>query len=152
MPDRNLDHLYPEFSKKVKAVDGMMHVYAITHMPGWEWRITEGFRTTERQKELYAQGRTKPGSIVTQKNGTTNKSSHQSGLAVDFAPFHNGKLDYNVSNVHWAYLGHAARSVGLEWGGDWDGGFIDKPHIEWDRDDAQTYAKARVWLKENGLT
>ena len=150
--DRNPDHLYPDFAAKVKAVDSMMHLYAIAHMKDYEWKVTEGFRTTERQKELYAQGRTKPGKIVTHRNGTTKKSPHQSGLAVDFAPFKNGKLDYNVSNVHWEYFGHCARQVGLEWGGDWKGGFVDKPHIEWNRDDAHTYAKAKLWLKENGLT
>ena len=149
MPDRNADHLYPEFAKKIKAVQLAMRIYSKNgERP--VFKLIEGFRSTERQKELYAQGRTKPGSIVTTKNGTTRKSSHQSGMAADFAPFVNGKLEYNVSNVHWDYLGHSARAVGLKWGGDWKD-LVDKPHIEWDREDAQSYAKAKLWLKENGL-
>ncbi len=46
--------------------------------------IYEGLRSPERQAELYAQGRTKPGKIVT-KAGPW-QSMHQYGLAIDFVP------------------------------------------------------------------
>ncbi|KHL96738.1 hypothetical protein QW71_05665, partial [Paenibacillus sp. IHB B 3415] len=45
--------------------------------------ITQGLRTNAEQDELYAQGRTKPGSIVTNAKGGT--SYHNYGVAIDFA-------------------------------------------------------------------
>lgn len=44
--------------------------------------VLEGLRTKERQAELYAQGRTKPGKVVT----WTLNSKHIEGRAVDIAP------------------------------------------------------------------
>ena len=44
-------------------------------------RVTQGLRTIAEQDELYAQGRTKPGKIVTNAKG--GKSNHNSGLAID---------------------------------------------------------------------
>ncbi len=46
------------------------------------FKITEAYRTPERQKELYALGRTKPGQIVTY----TLNSNHIRRLAVDVLP------------------------------------------------------------------
>jgi peptidoglycan L-alanyl-D-glutamate endopeptidase CwlK len=46
--------------------------------------VYEGYRTPERQAELYAQGRTKPGKEVT-KAGPW-QSMHQYKLAIDFVP------------------------------------------------------------------
>jgi peptidoglycan LD-endopeptidase CwlK len=87
-------------------------------------RITEGFRSIERQNELYAQGRTTPGQIVTNAKG--GQSFHNYGVAVDFV-FRNG--GYNVPESHWQTLGHVAKLEGFEWGGDWVG-FKDRPHVE----------------------
>ena len=47
-----------------------------------DFMVVEGLRTKQRQEELYAQGRTKPGKVVT----WTMKSKHIDGLAVDIAP------------------------------------------------------------------
>ena len=47
-----------------------------------DFRILEAYRTPARQKELYAQGRTKPGPIVTY----TLSSKHTDGLAIDIQP------------------------------------------------------------------
>jgi peptidoglycan L-alanyl-D-glutamate endopeptidase CwlK len=46
--------------------------------------IYEGFRTCQRQNELYAMGRTKKGTIVT--NAQAGQSMHQYKLAIDFVP------------------------------------------------------------------
>ena len=46
---------------------------------GLKVRITETYRSQERQNELYAQGRTKPGQIVT----WTKNSRHKSRRAWD---------------------------------------------------------------------
>lgn len=48
-----------------------------------DFSVIEGLRTQERQDELYAQGRTTPGKIVTH----TRKSRHTTGEAVDIVPY-----------------------------------------------------------------
>lgn len=100
--------------------------------------VIEGLRTPARQTELYAQGRTKPGPVVT----WTMKSKHLEGRAVDIVPYENGKIDWNdLSNFNALYraMMKAAgeRGVALRYGGDWDGdgklrekGESDSPHFE----------------------
>lgn len=150
MGDRDLNHLYPAFRERVERVLAEMAAYSAAHMPGHAWIVVEGFRTAEYQHSLYEKGRTKPGSIVTNRDGVKKRSNHQSSLAVDIAPVSGGNVRWGVDAEHWAYLGHVARSHGLEWGGDWKK-FVDKPHVEWPESDKATYALARKWQKEVGL-
>jgi len=120
------------------------------HRPHQKLIITETFRSVDRQQELYNQGRTTPGEIVTHRDGIKSKSNHQSGLAVDFA-FQglNGKLIWDDDQA-WEYLGHRARANGLVWGGDWRSP-TDKPHVEWPQTDKTTYDAAKQWLADAGL-
>lgn len=145
MADRNLDHLYPPFAVKVKSILLGMRVYCIRHMPGYEWKVTDGFRTVSEQQRLYA---TVP--KVTHRDGVRKKSTHQYGLAVDIAPFKNGKLHYGVAVDHWNYLAHLARAENLDSGNDWQT-FRDRPHIEWKPQDHSTYRKAWRLVQERGL-
>ena len=46
--------------------------------------ISETLRTAAEQDALYAQGRTKPGNIVTNAKGSSYRSQHQWGIAFDF--------------------------------------------------------------------
>jgi peptidoglycan L-alanyl-D-glutamate endopeptidase CwlK len=87
-------------------------------------RIVEGFRSIERQNQLYAQGRTAAGQIVTNAKG--GESFHNYGVAVDFVFRNEG---YNASKELWNTLGAVGKSQGFEWGGDWKG-FVDLPHFE----------------------
>lgn len=148
--DRDLNHLYPAFREKVVAVLADLKAYADKHMPGYAWIVVEGFRTAEYQHSLYEKGRTKPGSIVTNRDGVKKRSNHQSSLAVDIVPARGSSVDWEADAEHWSYLGHVARAHDLEWGGDWKK-FVDKPHVEWPESDKPTYAAARKWQKENGL-
>lgn len=50
---------------------------------GLKIKIGETLRTKAEQDELYAQGRTKPGSIVTNAPGSSYSSYHQWGTAFD---------------------------------------------------------------------
>lgn len=50
---------------------------------GLNIKIIQTLRDAEYQASLYAQGRTKPGKIVTKCDGVKNKSRHQSGNAWD---------------------------------------------------------------------
>lgn len=149
MADRNLDHLYPEFRVKVQAILDGLSAYAAKNMKGYKWIVVEGFRTAKYQHSLWEKGRTKPGPIVTLRDGFTKRSTHQSSMAVDIAPKHGFLIDWNVPKAHWEYLGHLAREQGLDWGGDWRS--PDKPHVEWNEDDVPMYRKAREWQKANGL-
>lgn len=81
------------------------------------------FRSSEEQDELYAQGRTKPGNIVTRAKGGT--SYHNYGLAIDICTLENGKPDFGAMNARFEKI---AESYGLEWGGNWT--HKDLPHFE----------------------
>ena len=84
--------------------------------------VTETLRTRERQAELYAQGRTKPGKIVT----WTKNSRHQSGLAWDICK--NKKGEEFSDREFFASCGKIAKKLGITWGGDWEK--QDLPHFE----------------------
>jgi peptidoglycan L-alanyl-D-glutamate endopeptidase CwlK len=105
-----------------------------------DFMVLEGLRTPERQAELYAQGRTKPGQVVT----WTLKSRHfvQAdgwGHAVDIAPY---PLDWNDIKKFEAIadaMFQASKELGtpIRWGADWDQdgrprekGETDSPHFE----------------------
>ena len=82
--------------------------------------ITETYRPQSRQNELWEQGRTKPGKIVT----WTMHSRHTSRRAWDIAC--NGCILYDIDTLNKA--GAIAKSLGITWGGDWKD--PDKPHFE----------------------
>ena len=100
-----------------------------------DFTVMEGVRTLERQRELYAQGRTAPGKIVT----WTMKSRHIEGKAVDLVPYPLDWNDLEKFNKIKDAMFQAAREldVNLRWGADWDGdgkyrekGEYDSPHFE----------------------
>jgi len=64
-----------------------------------EFTVTDGFRTLEQQKAIYAKGRTAPGAIVSQMDGVTKRSKHQDGLAVDLYASPGGKVNFDVKQL-----------------------------------------------------
>lgn len=98
--------------------------------------ITQGYRSKEEQDELYAQGRTKSGKIVTNAKG--GESYHNYGLAFDFCIIVNDdKYVWNIDEdfdgdkkADWMEVVEEAKKLGLEWGGDWKG-FKDYPHFQY---------------------
>jgi peptidoglycan L-alanyl-D-glutamate endopeptidase CwlK len=105
-----------------------------------DFMVLEGVRTPARQRELYAQGRTKPGPKVTWTLNSNHFIDPKTGFghAVDLVPFpvdwSHEKLDV-VSKAMFA----AAESLGVQirWGADWDRdgkprekGETDSPHFE----------------------
>ena len=90
-------------------------------------KIGESFRSVTEQDALYAQGRTQPGSIVTNARGSSYSSQHQWGIAADFYRA-DGKGAYNESGDYFKKVGELAKKLGLGWGGDWKS-IVDKPHV-----------------------
>lgn len=93
--------------------------------------LTECYRSPERQNELYAQGRTKPGLIVTYKRG--GESNHNQGPptpAIDVAfLLADGSVSWSgLLLSKFARLMKAA-DARVHWGGDWPK-FKDRPHFE----------------------
>lgn len=90
-------------------------------------RVTEGFRSPERQKQVLQAGTSlaEPG-----------WSFHQYGLAFDVVPLaYISMKNWNPSGPLWTTLGEIGESLGLRWGGRFapsvklpDG---DKPHFEY---------------------
>lgn len=97
-------------------------------------RITQGLRTIEEQDALYAQGRTRPGKIVTNAKG--GSSYHNYGLAFDYAKLVNGKIDWSIHKP----LVDLAKKKFWQWGGDFKS-IKDNPHFQ------KTFGKTIKQLK-----
>lgn len=95
---------------------------------GLQIKIGETLRTTAEQDALYAQGRTKPGSIVTNAKGSSYSSYHQWGTAFDFYRS-DGLGAYYDKDGFFNKVGAIGTSIGLEWGGNWKS-IKDKPHFQ----------------------
>jgi peptidoglycan L-alanyl-D-glutamate endopeptidase CwlK len=90
---------------------------------GLTFKVTSGNRTKAEQAALYAQGRTKPGPVVT----WTMKSRHIGGKAIDITLF-SGKNPVWDSK-HYDRAGVIGEELGLVWGGRWKR-TPDRPHFE----------------------
>jgi peptidoglycan L-alanyl-D-glutamate endopeptidase CwlK len=133
---RSRDNLVGVHPKMVEVVKLALSKYATV-----DFMVIEGVRTQERQNDLYAQGRTKPGRVVT----WTKKSNHfvnprtGYGHAVDLCP---APVDWNSTakfNAIAKAMFQAADEldIPIRWGKDWDRdgtygerGETDSPHFE----------------------
>ena len=118
---RNINELHPRLQEKVSELQ------KLCENNGLIIGIGECLRTVAEQEELYAQGRTKPGNIVTNARGTSYSSQHQWGIAFDFYR-NDGTGAYNESGNFFERVGRLAKSIGLGWGGDWTS-IKDRPHL-----------------------
>jgi peptidoglycan LD-endopeptidase CwlK len=103
-------------------------------------RFAYTLRTFAEQDALYAQGRTKPGSKVTNSKG--GQSYHNYGLAVDIVllvdkdgngSYESASWETNVDfdgdgKADWREVVAIFKRHGWEWGGDWK--FTDMPHFQ----------------------
>ncbi|SEW21499.1 peptidoglycan L-alanyl-D-glutamate endopeptidase CwlK [Chitinophaga sp. YR573] len=89
-------------------------------------RITQALRTFKEQDGLFAQGRTKPGSKVT--NAAGGESIHNYGLAFDYALLIDTKISWKVDE-NWKKVAQAFKAKGWTWGGEWKS-IKDYPHLE----------------------
>lgn len=97
---------------------------AIENAP-FDFGITEGLRSKERQLELYNQGKSK-----------TLNSRHLTGKAVDVVIFIGNEVTWDLKyyKVLSEHIKAVAKlnDVAIEWGGDWKS-FVDAVHFELDR-------------------
>ncbi len=126
-----------DFSKRslenLKNVDGRLVKICNELIKEYDFTIIEGYRTQERQYELYKQG-------FSQLDGKTKKGKHNysPSLAIDIIPY---KKNYNAfdgsteSKLMFCELAHKFKNVAkrlnieIIWGGDWKT-FKDLPHFE----------------------
>ena len=107
--DMVMEHLHPTFRQKVEL---LLQELARANLP---FRLFEGFRSPQRQRELYNQGRTRPGAKVT--NADAWSSLHQYGVAADFVLYIDGKWSWDDSGERkgwWKQLHNLAQLQGLE--------------------------------------
>ena len=92
--------------------------------------VTEGYRSPERQDELYTRGRSAPGPVVTYKRGGESKHNALPSRALDVAfLLADGSVSWSgLLLSKFARLMKAA-DARVRWGGDWPG-FKDRPHFE----------------------
>lgn len=109
-----------------------------------DFGIACGRRTIEEQQELYAQGRTKEGSIVTNVDGFNVLSKHNENPseAVDIYAWINGKASWEDKPLCYiaGVIMSCAKELGvkLRWGGNWNSNGViisdqnlkDLPHFE----------------------
>ena len=99
---------------------------ALKYSP-YDFGITEGVRTIERQKELFDSGKSKT------MNSRHLPNSNGDSEALDIAIYVNGKITWDIGyyrKVAQAFF-RAAIDLGVqtEWGGLWRT-FIDGPHFQ----------------------
>lgn len=119
-----IDTLEPAFKEKILALIAECLIRGIRLV------CVSARRTIKEQDALYAQGRTKPGEIVTKAKG--GQSPHNFGLAADLCPLdQNGNLWWNAPDDVWHVIHDLAEKgslLGLDSGYDWK--FLDRPHVE----------------------
>lgn len=128
MPSRDIKDAHPVLQEawpKIKAA------YEAA-CPGFTLSISCSRRSPQEQQELYAQGRTKAGQIVTQIDGKNKLGAHNftPSRAIDVMVVKDGKAVW--SDASYAILGPILEDLGdarLEWGGHWTS-FKDLPHIQ----------------------
>lgn len=122
LSQRSIDRLAGVHPDLLRVVRGA----ALHYKEGLKFIVVEGLRTIDRQKDLFAAGKSK-----------TMRSRHITGHAVDLAPYvdvdGDGDLELSWERedffpiVDAMRASAAAAGVLIEWGGDWKS-FVDMPH------------------------
>lgn len=133
---RELAHCHLELQSRYRALKADFEAQT-----GQQLFETCTWRSKERQSELYAQGRTAPGKIVTKLDGFNRRSRHNVypaeavDVCVDSDPGPGKHAVWDAAS--YEPLGELAIKHGLVWGGDWnrngtsaDERFLDYPHLE----------------------
>ncbi|KDE73925.1 endolysin [Fusobacterium necrophorum BFTR-2] len=127
-------HNFSERSiKNLKGVHPNLIVFMkeLIQVSPFDFKITSGMRTAKEQAELYKQGRSKPGAVITNADGYKYCSNHQEkvdgyGYAVDVCILkytEKGELDWNFKWYKELYdiakKNGLLEKYGIEWAGNW---------------------------------
>ncbi len=136
---RSREHLAQVHPDLVKVVERAIQITT------QDFAVIDGARTLAEQRALYAQGRTKPGRIVTWTLNSRHLINPKTGFghAVDCVPV---PVSWDSTPANLARFDAVAEAmfaaakelgVRLRWGADWDGdgkprerGESDSPHFE----------------------
>lgn len=136
--DSSFGHLFPAFRDRLEAI-----LAETGKLTGHKWVMAEGFRSQERQSWLYAQGRTRPGKIVTWMKVPVN---HGAGLAADCYPTSDGKTpDFSLSHSNYVQFRACYLTAGLT-NPAWAKG--DYGHVQWPSGDGKTQSTAKLWVRQ----
>lgn len=91
--------------------------------------VTCTLRSMAEQTALYAQGRTKPGEVVTKAQA--GQSAHNYGFALDVVPVVNGKLIWSTKDPVWQKVGDLGVKAGLQWYGTPGEEFVEFAHFQY---------------------
>jgi peptidoglycan LD-endopeptidase CwlK len=117
--ERVIATLLPEVQPYARALIAKAAANGITI------KVISGLRTYDEQNDLYAQGRTKSGNIVTNARG--GYSNHNFGIAFDIGVFEGSR--YLDESPKYKAVGLLGTDLGLEWGGNWKT-IQDEPHFQ----------------------
>ena len=136
---RSLADLSPFMREKAEQFLPRANAALQAKNPKLSCRLVQTGRSPKYQNELYAQGRTKPGKIVTNAKAgqTPHTVDNPATPNLDSEAFDIGVFDGNRyltgSNVEevelYKLLGPIGRQLGLRWGGDFKS-IVDLPHYE----------------------
>ena len=131
----------PSFSAasraKLDTCDVRLQELCETVIQHYDFTVLEGYRSNERQDEMFRQGKSK-------LRAGKSKHNRNPSLAVDLAPY---PIDWNNAARFYLLAGMMFQvaydlNVTLRWGGDWDRDwdhqdqtFFDLPHFEIVEDD-----------------
>jgi peptidoglycan L-alanyl-D-glutamate endopeptidase CwlK len=101
---------------------------------GYPVGVANTVRDNEYQEYLYAQGRTRPGDVVT---GSRTTTFHGAGLAVDIFQNKAGTMPNGGSWAYddvyfWATAAEIFKKLGFSWGRDLWPRFPESCHFQWD--------------------
>jgi len=127
--------LHPKTASKLEVMMAMLNGIS------FKYKIIEGYRTAKVQRAYWHQGRSDIATVneyrkfaglyllteaenksaITNCDGDSTLSKHQSGRAVDIVPIVDGKIPWSVEKhrASWEQLGEIGKQAGFEWGGDW---------------------------------
>lgn len=130
MASRSILDLDPRVQDRANAI---LDAWRIA---GYPVLVTCTLRTNEEQAETWAQGRTKPGKIVTHARPGESYHNPVDGFgarAMDVVSLVGGKPDWRNTSPTWGELSRIAKVADptVVWGGDWSPGKRDLPHYEW---------------------
>jgi peptidoglycan LD-endopeptidase CwlK len=130
LADTNLSDLHPDLQPLAtqwlnECLQQGLHV-----------KIIQTWRDPAYQDQLFAQGRTAAGPVVTDLNGSQSLhcftiDGKPASRAFDFACFDStGAYITDGTDNHYALAGQIGISMGLEWGGNWKGSLVDYDHLQ----------------------